>query len=149
MNLHSQEAKSCYQGISVPRPQHISHGRLTRQFVIVKPNMMWELRCASCCGASRPTSLRACRINPDIWAMVPNDPYGERLFMEAAQSNGNLDDVIAAIVSHRSSYVNESDFKLMSKNGINAVRAGFGGCPRALLIVYGGSMPRLKAVVLR
>ena len=73
----------------------------------------------------RPTSCHVRRINPDIWGMVPGDPYGERLFMEAAAQNGNLDDVTAAIVSHRSSYVNESDFQLMSKNGINAVRAGW------------------------
>ena len=63
-----------------------------------------------------------CRINPDIWDLVPDDPFGERLLMEAAAKNGNLDDVTAAITSHRSSFVNESDFQLMSKNGINAVR---------------------------
>ncbi len=67
--------------------------------------------------------------------MVPNDPYGERLFMEAAAANGNLDNVTAAIVSHRSSYVNESDFQLMSKNGINAVRAGFARRRQRALLV--------------
>ena len=88
-------------------------------------------RCASPCHAL--TSQPVHRINPDIWEMVPNDPYGERLFMEAAAKNGNLDDVTAAIISHRSSYVQESDFQLMSKNGINAVRAGSAGVVRALL----------------
>ncbi len=76
--------------------------------------------------------------------MVPSDPYGERLFMEAAAQNGNLDEVTAAIVSHRSSYVNESDFQLMSKNGINAVRPGFARWrQRALLVLLNNSMHNL------
>ena len=56
---------------------------------------------------------------------MPNDPYGERLFMEAAAKNGNLDAVTTAITNHRTSYVTESDFELMGKNGINAVRCGY------------------------
>ena len=62
------------------------------------------------------------RIVPDVWDLVPNDPFGERLLMEAAAKHGNLDEVTTAITNHRASFVNESDFQLMSKNGINAVR---------------------------